>query len=192
MKGFYLTIFGVLLAVSIIRFTYGTDPLTFSQLMVVIEDFPLDVKEDFNGVVYEFGRVRSAIETFTKSFNDISSYSSLLEVLDAIVSIFKILWSICLLILALVKFLLLVVKDLIILLIRIFSLFFGVSPTEFEGTVSDSGFGSNSSGSVSDNVEEFIEDVLTPTTPASKPTVGSLIGSLISLPLKTLFGWLIK
>ncbi len=147
MKGFYITIFGIMLCISIIRFSYGVEPLTVSQFMIVIEDFPLDIREDFEGVVYELGRVRVSIEAFVEAFNSISSGTGLRAILSALVGVFKILWSVCLLLVAFVKFLFLVVRDLSILLVRLFSLLFGFDPAAFEESVGNIDFGSSFSGS---------------------------------------------
>lgn len=150
MKGFYITVLGLLLAVSFVRFTTGGQALRFTDFMLILKDFPIDVKEDFSVVVKSLVEVSNSCKSFIVSIKFDSASNIFEEVLNVLSGIFMILFSVVKLLVAILRFAILLIYDIVILFTRMFYLIFGLdldiglsSPDNFEGI---DGFGSFGGG----------------------------------------------
>ncbi len=137
MKKVFLLVFGFLLTFSIVRYFNDAAPLTVTAFLAVLEEFPLDIKEDFQGVLKAFNEVVHEIEEFSDG-SDVSTSSSgwiFSAIGDEIEGVVTILTAIVKLIVAFVEFFVLLLRDVVLLLSDLFRLLFGVEvdkPT-FEG-----------------------------------------------------------
>ena len=119
MKGFFLTVIGILLSIALVRFGFGFDSSNqFSYLMQTVLELPPNIKDDFNVVI-------SACDTLMESIRVLREVStsggSILEVLQSFLDTFGALLNVPF---AFVEFLLLIVGQLLNVLKVIFELLF--------------------------------------------------------------------
>ncbi len=135
MKGIYIFVFGILLSISVVRFSYGSEPVRFTDFMIVLKDFPLDAKEDFNELLSNLRIVSAACQKFVDSLDFGNSNNIFSDIFDVIKSLFLVVYAIGKLLVAFVVFVFEAVSDLFVLLQKVFYLIFGISFTPSDGAL---------------------------------------------------------
>lgn len=119
MKGMFLTLFGLLMSLAIVRFVYGLQANESSYFVQVLLNLPPDIKSDFVVVIEAFDGISSAFSSLRAV---VVSGSDIFKVIPAF---FKSIASVFSLPYAFARFVLLVVGDILNALKSLFELLFG-------------------------------------------------------------------
>lgn len=119
MKGFFLSLLGILLAIGIVRFSYGLEPNQVQYFVQVILDLPPDIKGEFQIVI-------DAAQAFTGALDKLGMVTSTgKDLIDIIKCFFESVGAFLNIPFAFIEFLIALIGQLLKSFRAVFNLLFG-------------------------------------------------------------------